>query len=58
MHHYLAEHLRDIERKYDYRYSQLTWVFARLIREAWLTEKDIAGLSEDKLEAIRKIALP
>ena len=33
--HFLSEQLRDIERKYDYRYSQLIWVFGRLMRETW-----------------------
>ena len=56
MHDFLSDHLRDIERKYDYRYSQLIIVFGRLMREKWLEEKDIAGLSEDKVDAIRRIA--
>ena len=56
MHDFLSDQLRDIERKYDYRYSQLVIVFGRLMREKWLEEKDIVGLSEEKLEAIRYIA--
>lgn len=56
MHHFLSDQLHDIERKYDYRYSQLIVVFGRLMRETWIDETDIAGLSEDKLEAIRRIA--
>lgn len=56
MHDFLSEQLRDIERKYDYRYSQLINVFGRLMRETWLNEEDIKGLAADKLEAIRGIA--
>lgn len=56
MHHFLSHQLRDIERKYDYRYSQLILVFGRLLREKWLVESDLEGLSADKIDAIRHIA--
>ena len=56
MHHYLSGRLRDIERKYDYRYSQLILVFGRLLRESWIDENDIEGLAAEKIEAIRRIA--
>ena len=56
MHQYLSGRLRDIERKYDYRYSQLIVVFGRLMRESWIEEKDIEGLAAEKIEAIRHIA--
>ena len=56
MHHFLSRQLRDIERKYDYRYSQLILVFACLLREKWLAESDLEGLSADKINAIRHIA--
>ena len=29
--HYLTERRKEIDRKYDYRYSQLTQVFGRLL---------------------------
>lgn len=45
---------RELPEKYDYRYSQLTWVFARLIHEHWMTLDDLKGLGEDKLEPIRR----
>ena len=56
IHEYLSGRLRDIERKYDYRYSQLIVVFGRLLQESWIDEKDIEGLAADKIEAIRHIA--
>ena len=56
MHHFLSDQLHDIERKYDYRYSQLIVVFGRLMRQKWIDEKDLEGLSTDKMEAIRYIA--
>lgn len=44
--------------KYDYRYSVLPIVFARLIEEHWLEEAGLHGLEEDKLKAIKGIAVP
>jgi hypothetical protein len=38
---------------FDYRYSQLPFVFARLIHEGHLDESRLAGLSEEKRELIR-----
>lgn len=54
---YLTEQRRSIDQRYDYRYSQLIFVFGRLVKERWLEEKDIEGLGEEKLQAIRHIAL-
>ena len=52
---YLGKKRRETSEKYDYRYSVLFFVFARLIREGWLKEEDLAGLSEEKLHEIRRI---
>lgn len=56
----IAEHLhskrRDIDQKYDYRFSQLIFIFARLVREGRVQEAQLAGLSDEKLEAIRRVA--
>ena len=51
---FLSSKQRATERKYDYRYSVLTGVFARLLYEGWITEKDLVGLSPEKLELIRR----
>jgi len=53
---FLAAAGKDIDAKYDYRYSQLEIVFARLLREGRIAEHDLQGLSEDKLTFIRGIA--
>lgn len=45
---------RELEELLDYRYSQLPLVFTRLILEGYLDERQLAGLSEDKLEEIRR----
>jgi hypothetical protein len=54
--HYLTQRRKEIDRKYDYRYSQLDLVFGRLLREEWIDEEDLRGLGEDKLRAIRSCA--
>src|SRR5215472_11963657 len=54
--HYLTERRREINRKYDYRYSQLTHVFGRLLYEGRVSEEELGGLQEDKLNPIRSVA--
>jgi hypothetical protein len=56
MHDFLTEQRREISQVYDYRYSMLIVVFARLLGEGWLKEADLEGLREDKLEHIRDMA--
>jgi len=53
---YLTRKREELDEKYDYRYSVLRFVFARLIHEGWLTKEDLAGLSDEKLTEIRQIA--
>src|ERR1700724_1508157 len=54
--HYLTERRKQINRTYDYRYSQLTLVFGKLLCESRLGEEELRGLLEDKLESIRSHA--
>src|ERR1700688_666767 len=42
--HYLTQRRKEIDRKYDYRYSQLTQVFGRLLYEKRLREGELRGL--------------
>jgi len=53
---YLAHAQREIDNKYDFRYSQLEIVFGRLLREERIEDQDLSGLSEEKLSNIRRIA--
>lgn len=46
----------QIDRKYDFRYSQLIFVFGLLLREGRITAADLHGLAEDKLSLICAIA--
>jgi hypothetical protein len=54
--HYLTQRRKEIDRKYDYRYSQLTLVFGKLLYEERLREEELRGLREDKLDSIRSVA--
>jgi hypothetical protein len=54
--HYLTESRKRIDRTYDYRYSVLTDVFGRLVREGRLSEDELQGLGEDRLQSIRSYA--
>jgi hypothetical protein len=54
--HYLTQRRKEIDRKYDYRYSQLTLVFGRLLHEGRVSEEELRGLREDKLKPIRSFA--
>ena len=53
---YLSKAGRDIDAKYDYRYSVLEFVVARLLREGRIEDSELDGLSNDRLERIRRIA--
>ena len=53
---YLTTARKQIDSKYDYRYSQLIVVFGRLLREGHIGASDLQGLSEDKLAHIRRVA--
>ena len=51
--HYLTQRRKDIDRTYDFRSSRLTRVLGRLLSDRRVSEEELRGLSEDKLEAIR-----
>ena len=46
---YLAQARRDIDRKYDYRYSQLDMVFGTLLRESELKSLNSRALLKKSL---------
>lgn len=54
----LIETMRErryaFEQKYDYRYSVLINVFARLVGEGRISEIELQGLDSEKLKAIRQ----
>lgn len=50
---YLTERRKEIDRKYEFRSSRLTQVLGRLLFERRITEEQLHGLREDKVNAIR-----
>jgi hypothetical protein len=50
---FLTESRKNIDRDFDYRYSQLIEVFAILIQRGRLTLEELGGLSEEKINQIR-----
>lgn len=55
VHDYLSEHRREVDRTYDYRYSRLPTVFARLLSNGWLTEADLTGFDQEKIDSIKDL---
>jgi hypothetical protein len=56
VHDCLSEHRRKVDALYDYRYSVLLDVFGTLLRDGWLSEVDLAGLQQDKIDRIKRWA--
>jgi hypothetical protein len=56
MEHWLTQRRQEIDAKYDFRYSVLPLVFANLLRDGRISEDDLRGLGEDKLEVTRVAA--
>ncbi len=53
---YLSKSRQALDEKFDYRYSVLPLVFAKLIRQRRLRWEDLHGLGEDKLRYVRTYA--
>ena len=55
MERWLTRRRQQIDREFDFRYSVLPHVFARLLRERRLIDDDLQGLSRDKLDLIQQL---
>jgi hypothetical protein len=53
---YLTARRKEIDRKYNWRYSALPLVFGTLVREGRAREEELQGLSPEKLDYIRRVA--
>jgi hypothetical protein len=53
---YLTQRRKEIDHKYNYRYSHLTQVFGRLLYETRVSEEELRGFSKDKLKTMRSLA--
>jgi hypothetical protein len=51
--YHLTQLRKEIDRKYEYKYSTLVLFLADLVREGKRDVEDLHGLSEDKLRYIR-----
>ena len=56
LHDFLSARRHEIDGKYDYRYSGLVFVFARLVKEGWLHLNELEGLDKDKLIKVAALA--
>lgn len=52
LHNFLSAKRHEIDGKYDDRDSGLIFVFARLVREQWLSIDELKGLDVEKLAKI------
>ncbi|HPT18602.1 MAG TPA: hypothetical protein PLJ25_00960 [Methanothrix sp.] len=53
IHDYLSKKRKEMDEKYDFRYSQIRRVFGILLAEGWMKWEDLEGISPDKLDEIR-----
>jgi len=51
----LNQKAKEIDQKYDYRYSQLIFVFAQLLREGYLSLEELSKLGDEKYHIIKKM---
>ncbi|BAZ14267.1 hypothetical protein NIES4071_61070 [Calothrix sp. NIES-4071] len=56
LHDYLSARRHDIDGKYDYKYSVLIFVFARLLKEGWLHLDELEGLEKEKLKKVTALS--
>jgi Photoprotection regulator fluorescence recovery protein len=56
MERWLTQRRQEIDSKYDFRYSVLPLVFANLLRDGRISDHELRGLGQDKLELTRRAA--
>ena len=52
---YIKKQQKEVDRLFDYRYSQLILVFSLLIQKNLLSLEELDGLNEEKMDTIKKI---
>jgi hypothetical protein len=53
---YLTQRRKEIDRKYQFRASHLTQVLGELLHQERISERELRGLHEDKLNSVRFFA--
>jgi Photoprotection regulator fluorescence recovery protein len=56
LHDFLSARRHEIDGKYDYRYSVLVFVLARLIQEGWLHLDELEGLETSKISKVAALS--
>jgi hypothetical protein len=56
LHDFLSAKRHEIDGKYDFDYSAFIFVFARLLKEKWISLDDLSGLGTDKLAKMSALA--
>jgi hypothetical protein len=56
LHDFLSARRHEIDGKYDDSYSAFIFVFARLVKEKWLTLDELSGLQADKRAKIAALS--
>jgi len=52
LHDFLSVKRHEVDGRYDYNLPMLVFVFAGLIKDGWITLKELEGLNGDKLAKI------
>ncbi len=56
LHDFLSARRHEIDGKYEDSYSAFIFVFARLVKEKWLTLDELSGLQADKRAKIAALS--
>lgn len=54
LHNYISNKRKETDQKYDYRYSVLILVFARIMKDGYISKSDLRGISESEIQAIEE----
>lgn len=56
LHDFLSARRHEVDGKYDYSYSMLVFIFARLVKEGWLHLNELEGLDKSKIAKIAALS--
>jgi Photoprotection regulator fluorescence recovery protein len=56
LHDFLSARRHEVDGKYDYTYSMLVFIFARLVKEGWLHLNELEGLDKSKIAKIAALS--
>jgi len=56
LHDFLSAKRHEIDGKYDYKYSELIFVFAKLLKQGWVNKEELKELERDKLAKISALS--